>query len=212
MILGFRLRSCALLQTSFFGQKRAFKGNLHFSENCPSSAADGLKLSDTTFSLEVKLRAVLFLSFYLFSALTFATEAGRPYGTNCNLSTPPTNAGEEFNHGITLRIFPRARDINSKYTGCQTMWAPDGKEWSVVAIAAIEAGDPVRLWSPVNSGSAKFNCVYKKGKVVKGDEEHCAHPQFLIAKSLAPGCVAQIRKSVASDGLSAPTPSGCNYE
>ena len=122
------------------------------------------------------------------------------------------NAGEEFNHGITLRVYPRARDINSTYTGCQTMWMPDGKQWSVVSIAAIQSGDPVRIWSAVNSDSAKFNCIYKKGKVVKGDEQQCAAPQFLIVKSLAPGCVARIQKSVAASGLAAPTPSGCDYE
>ena len=122
------------------------------------------------------------------------------------------NAGEEFNHGITLRIYPRARDINRNYTGCQTMWVPDGRQWRVVSIAAIESGDPVRIWSPVNSDSTKFSCIYKRGKVVKGDEEHCAAPQFLIIKSLAPGCVERIQKSVTNRGLSAATPSGCDYE
>jgi hypothetical protein len=142
----------------------------------------------------------------------FAAESDRPRGKNCALSAPPANAGEETNHGMTLRVFPRARDIDNQYTGCQTMWMPNGNKWIPIAMVAIENGDAVRLWASDNSNPALFRCKYKKGRVVEGDEQNCAAPQFLIKKSLAPGCVEKIRQAVAQFGLGAPRPQGCEYE
>src|SRR5690348_16727534 len=71
----------------------------------------------------------------------------RPGGTNCNLSAPPAASGEDSNHGIIVRIFPRAKDIGPTYTGCQIMWvqAPDG--WAKIAITEIDHGDAVSIWS-----------------------------------------------------------------
>ena len=159
------------------------------------------------------MRATLvLLTIALQWAVCNASDVARPTGTNCDLSAPPPTAGEEFNHGIALRIFPRARDIGSRYTGCQIMWAPDGNRWISISVVAIERGDPVRIWSPQISNPARFACRYKNGQVVSGDAADCAVPDSLIAKSLAPGCVAKIRKAVAEGGISAPRPPGCEYE
>lgn len=159
----------------------------------------------------MRIAALLFVLLVL-SAPVLADESVRPVGQNCNLSGPPDGAGEEFNHGITLRIYPRARNIDSKYSGCQSMWAPDKDRWTLVSLVAIQSGDPIRLWSPHASDPARMGCIYEKGKVVKGDADKCAGPQFLIERSLAPGCVEMIRKAVTKDGLGAPSPSGCDYE
>ncbi len=152
------------------------------------------------------MRALLISLLVLHGALAHAAESGRPMGENCNLAAPPANAGEEFNHGITLKIYPRARDIHSSYTGCQTTWMPQGNKWLVLTIVAIERGDAVRIWTPDKSDPARFSCIYKAGKIVKGDAQNCVAPQFLIAKSLAPGCVARIAKA------SGQFPPDCKYE
>ena len=158
------------------------------------------------------MRTPLLFLLLIYCAVGFAAESGRPNGKNCNLSAPPDSAGEETNHGITLRIFPRARDIDNQYTGCQTMWLPDGNKWIPLTMVAIDKGDAVRLWAPDKSNPILFSCTYKRGKVVKGDAQNCAAPQFLIAKSLAPGCVEKIRKAISEAGLGAPRPPGCEYE
>ena len=47
----------------------------------------------------------------------------RPTGTNCELSAPPSISGEDYSHGITVRIYPRAKDGRLKLTvGCQVVW------------------------------------------------------------------------------------------
>ena len=130
----------------------------------------------------------------------------RPTGQNCNLSDPPRDAGEEFNHGITLKIYPRARDIDKNYTGCQTVWMPDGRRWPTVGIVAIERGDPVRLWTEHENDPGRQACRYREGRVVQGDPEKCPVPEFLITKSLAPGCVARIAKAGGQ------FPPECEYE
>lgn len=72
----------------------------------------------------------------------------RPIGNNCNLTAPPQSAGEEMNHGIVLRVFPRAKDIGPSYSGCQALFVPHGGGWKVVSLTEVAQGDPVRVWSP----------------------------------------------------------------
>jgi hypothetical protein len=55
-------------------------------------------------------------------------------------------------------------------------------------------------------------CQYKNGRVISGVAETCAAPEFLVAKSLAPGCVKRLQEAVAAGGLGAPKPNGCEYE
>ena len=146
------------------------------------------------------------------SSGALAGEMERPQGRNCELSAPPEAAGEEFNHGIILRIFPRARDIDATYSGCQTMWAPNGTNWVPISVTEVVGGDPVRIWSPDARNPALTACRYKKGEVISGVAATCVAPDFLLAKSLAPGCVKKIQAAVAAGGITAPWPAGCAYE
>ena len=152
-------------------------------------------------------------SFVLFFVLTAAGAAGndRPTGTNCDLEAPPASAGEEINHGLVLRIYPRAKDIDANYTGCQVLFHPDGGKWVVVTLTEVIAGDPVRIWS--TEADEMTACRFKSGRVVAGDPHKCPMPRFLLLRSLAPGCVAQIRKAVETQGLGAPRSPECRqYE
>lgn len=159
------------------------------------------------------MRLIFLTHFCLFICLSVhAGEVARPQGNNCALTAPPETAGEEFNHGLVIRIHPRARDIDSSYTGCQVIWAPNGRQWVMVSVVAIEKGDPVRIWWPDSSQPELMACRYKNGRVVAGNPESCAAPQFLIAKSVAPGCTDKLRATIAAGGVGAPPPQGCNHE
>jgi hypothetical protein len=145
------------------------------------------------------------------SGLALADDANpRPKGKNCDLTSPPPSAGEEMNQGVTVRIFPRAKDVTAKYSGCQVLFAPDGKKWVVVSLTEIVSGDPFRVWVPEDDPA--MNCRYKLGKVVRGYPGKCPATEFLILKSVAPGCVEAIRDNAAKQGPGAPWPKQCEYQ
>jgi len=152
------------------------------------------------------------LAVCLFAAANAYAANEPPVGSNCSLPAPPKAAGESIGHDITLRVFPRARDIGKDYVGCQTMWMPGGKDWRVVTVVAIDHGDPIRLWHKDAPNDPSLSCRYKDGKLILGAPKDCAEPQFLIIKSVAPGCVDKIKAATASGGPGVPNPKGCEWE
>jgi hypothetical protein len=159
------------------------------------------------------MRAPVMLMLFLSCVAALAQGTGRPSGKNCGLAVPPANAGEEHNHGMIFRIYPRARDIGPTYTGCQMVWMPqDNNKWLVLTITEIKLGDAVRIWSPEASDPVRFSCTYRKGQVIKGDAANCAIPESLIVKSVAPGCMEKIFQAVARGGIAAASPAGCEYD
>jgi hypothetical protein len=147
------------------------------------------------------------------AALATASHAGqaRPDGTNCHLLSPPEAAGEVFNHGVTLRVYPRAVDIGSEYSGCQVTWMPVDGKWIVLWATEVKEGDPVRIWAP-DAGLDVAACRYRKGSLVSGVAAQCAAPHTLLVKSVAHGCVEKIRAAVTAGGLGASEPTGCKHE
>jgi len=154
------------------------------------------------------LLAVLFLH----SVAVCAHESKRPVGKNCELAEPPAGAGEETNHGVVLRIFPRAKDIDAKYTGCQVLFAPEKEKWVAVSLTEVVNGDPVRVWSDHEQSAQERACRYKSGKLVAGIAETCPSPEFILIKSLAPGCVRLIQDAAAKQGIGAVWPPQCVYQ
>ena len=132
-------------------------------------------------------------------------------GRNCDLISPPLNAGEVMNHGVIYRVFPRAKDIGKRYSGCQVMFQPDGDKWLVVSVTEVEKGDPTWVWSPSLDNAPASACRYRKGKAVFGDANDCPMPEFLIQKSLASGCSQLMQEAISKKGLGAPTPRGCEF-
>jgi hypothetical protein len=125
------------------------------------------------------------------------------------MAAPPDAAGEESDHGSTLRIFPRARDIGGKYSGCQLRWTQGKDRWNLVGVVAIATGEPVQLWSPDVS---VVTCRYDKGQLVAGEAKSCPASQGLILKSRAPGCLEKIRRTISQGGNAAPRIPGCDPE
>ena len=148
----------------------------------------------------------------LFALNSGASAAPRPEGRNCRLSAPPSSAGEDLNHGVILRIYPRARDIDAAYTGCQLLWVPIKKKWALISATEVVAGDAVGIWTPSADSPELTSCRYKNGRVVTGVAETCAAPQFLLKQSLAPGCVRKLQAAIAAGGVGAAWPAGCEYE
>ena len=159
------------------------------------------------------MRYLILAPLFLIFSSAFPAESSRPTGENCGLVGPPASAGEEMNHGVTLRIYPRTKEISKQYSGCQIMWMPSGEKWIVVSMVAIDAGDPVRVWSPAIPSPVDTECRFNKGQVVKGDSNHCPQANHLILKSFAPGCVEKVRKAVASGDFETKKPDACDlYE
>ena len=149
---------------------------------------------------------------FAFSPLAHAAGTARPAGQNCALVTPPAGAGEEMNHGVLLRIYPRAKDIGADYSGCQVMFAPHAEGWQIVALTEVVGGDPIRIWSEHERDQTVLACRYKGGKVVAGNAEKCPAVEFLLVKSLAPGCGKLLQEAAAKGGLGAQYPAHCVYE
>lgn len=146
------------------------------------------------------------------SPLAHSADAVRPEGKNCALPSPPSEAGEEMNRGSLLRVYPRAKDIDGIYTGCQVLFAPRDGKWQVISLTEIVNGDPVRLWSEYEQDPAVLACRYKGGKVTVGDPDKCPMAEFLLVKSMAPGCVKLMQDTVAKGGVGAQTPRQCEYQ
>ena len=142
-----------------------------------------------------------------------ATNAGaahneRPTGQNCNLTAPPASAGESWNHGHVQRIFPRAKDIDASYSGCQVMFdGPVKGKWIVTFLIEVIDGDPVRIWSE-DIDEDRAACRYKNGKVAAGDAKRCSGIIKLL-KSVPPGCTEEVREWDSDKG---PKPACYSFE
>jgi len=116
-----------------------------------------------------------------------------------------------MNHGITLRIYPRAKEISTRYSGCQVVFVPEGKKWIVVSLTKVVNGDPVQIWSANEPNAEVLACRFKQGKVVQGNPDTCPAPEFILIQSMAPGCVRIMQDAVATHGLGAARPPECEY-
>ncbi len=150
------------------------------------------------------MRILLGLLIVLFSPIAVASASDRPVGLNCNLVGPPANAGEDENHRITYKIYPRIADMPKNYSGCQTLWGPRGDKWFPVSVVAIEHGYGVRVW--VAGDPVRNACRYKHGKLVLGSERDCPSPEFLVMASVPAGCMQHVVDSHGS------FPLGCEFD
>jgi hypothetical protein len=92
------------------------------------------------------------------------------------------------------------------------MLAPNEGKWVIVSLTEVVKGDPIRIWSEHERDSTVLACLFKNGNVVRGDPGTCPAPEFLLVKSLAPGCVRVVQDTVAKSGLGTPWPLECKYE
>lgn len=144
-----------------------------------------------------------FLIFLICFCATHPASAGdaevaeivRPEGKNCELSTPPKNAGEETGHGVLLHVFPRIADINQTYTGCQAVFLTTAKRPTQLGwLVELHDGDPVRLWSAEPDMRQWLTCRYKRGKLVDGKSGVCPVQAPVLLPSMPAGCTDESPK------------------
>lgn len=113
----------------------------------------------------------------------------KPEGRNCDLVTPPMDAGEEGGHGYLFQVSPRAKDIDNQYSGCQAVFWTTAKEPARLAwLVEVIKGDPVRRWSLDPAMREISKCVYSGGVLMEGAPDLCPVPPELLMPSQAPGC------------------------
>lgn len=161
------------------------------------------------------MRAVVMVSaLMLWMVAGYAADGDRPTGMNCNLPLPPKNAGELPMHGLTFKVYPRAPDIGSNYTGCQAVWIseadiaePKAQKWLLIALLVLERGSAVRVWNSEQWPDPDLAaCRYRKGELIEGDRNKCREAQDLIAKSYPAGCIKEMASAQSSP------PARCKYE
>lgn len=126
--------------------------------------------------------------------LLFACQLGlagesRPAGTNCNLTQPPSDSGEEGGHDFVLLIFPRTGSIGPQYTGCQSVFLKDAKQGVRLAwVVEVSHGDPIRMWSADEEMKEVLLCRYKNRKLRSGNSSVCPDPGALLLPTQPSGC------------------------
>ena len=134
----------------------------------------------------------------------------RPSGDNCDLKTPPPTSGEEAHMGTKLLVYPRAKDISTTYTGCQSLWwTGENQEVKLALLVYIEAGFPARTWANSTKEERGEDCRYKNGKTISAKPEQCNESEYVILKSLPSGCFKRIQDAMAKKS---PHPSECEYD
>jgi hypothetical protein len=137
--------------------------------------------------LRVRLIVLLMSCLVGFSGCSF-TQNVNVSMPNCGLKEPPADSGEDSDHGILMKIFPRRGAIGSTYSGCQTVWAGDGKTWFVVAVGIFEGGKVTRMRMPSRPEDPVEQCLIQSGRLVKGNEGTCSSLDMFPYNSMAPGC------------------------
>ena len=159
-------------------------------------------------SINMRFFTLLLATLLVTPVTAFAKEA-RPTGLNCSLSAPPASSGEDAYKRTKLLIYPRAKDIGSNYTGCQSVWAPLSPSWSLLTLVYLENGQIVRLWSAKKEDDPAERCRYENRLLVKGDSNTCPSLDLIPIKSLPPGCFRKIHASVEA---MTDSPKECRYE
>jgi hypothetical protein len=113
----------------------------------------------------------------------------------CNISQPPSDAGELDIHGTMAKVYPRTRNMPLNYTGCQTMWAQE-ENWFKANVVYFRDGKPTLFWHGYR-GNLRSLCRHD-GALLSGtgdcspvDKEQSS-PRGM--PSFPPGCIAQFYK------------------
>jgi len=118
----------------------------------------------------MKNRFTLMLLIFSLFGLTLSACASE----NCALAAPPRAAGLNTTHGYFLFIFPR--QINARYTGCQTMWDETG---APLIILKFEQGTLVSLQQFSSPPSkAAMTCRYDTKSNISLDKDCPARKDF----------------------------------
>ena len=120
---------------------------------------------------------------------------------NCDLASPPTEAGDAMGEESKwdLKVFPRYGEFPIQYTGCQISWVNMNDQWQVFAVAYFERGKPVVFFGPATMAGRKGDlvCRYHGRKLISGPADDCPETSGLVVKSMPAGCGLRIRSGKA---------------
>jgi len=156
----------------------------------------GVCLKSDINNMNIIIRVV----FLAFSLVVTTIVVANPAGLNCNLEQPPENSGEDSHmYAGLFKIYPRAKNIQKNYSGCQLTWQAkaDGKKlphiWNLVSKIEYKNGKVKSVvWSSTAQDRKIKNCVYQEGNIISGD--NCYPAKSLPLKSMAPGCFKKLLK------------------
>jgi hypothetical protein len=125
-----------------------------------------------------------FIALLLISDANAHPEAAR---ANCMLQQPPNDAGENYTHGLVLKVFPRAAQISHAYSGCQLAWQHGEDGWSLAFKLYFEQGEVVAIWSP------EMECKYLNRSLNKESPDECPSEPPLAMLSVTRGCLNEAK-------------------
>jgi len=161
------------------------------------------------------IRSLLVIFGVLVLAHHAVAEEPRPLGKNCDLDSPPPASGEDAHmYGGAFKIYPRAKNIDGNYNGCQVVWRSSGENidnWSLYVVFELKGEELVQAWMPIESEYSHSKCKYENGQLISGNTNHCFKPERVPVKSMASGCLSGLL--AASYDRKAQLPKGClSYE
>jgi|SRR5690242_7633322 hypothetical protein len=129
-----------------------------------------------------------------------------PSAPACSLKMPPAAAGEEVgSSGAPMKIFPRAKDIPTSYTGCQKVWLLLRGNWISFSTRYFEEGTVKVFLGPLLNEQDQWRCVFQNGLLIPSSAKR-ACPSFEEANSRmqsAPsGCLAELNSAKRSERCS----------
>lgn len=111
--------------------------------------------------------------------------------SNCNLLSPPENAGETQAHGVILYIYPRSHDINESYSGCQSQWFYDEDHYRKLSVVHYKKGMAVAYDNINLNGKIGYHCSYKNSALSLVSDKRCPQHHLLRKKTYQAGCYSQ---------------------
>ena len=111
--------------------------------------------------------------------------------SNCNLLTPPDDAGETQAHGVILYIYPRSHTIDSHYSGCQNQWFLDENHFRKLSVVHYKSG-VITAYDNINlNGNVGYHCQYENGSLSGKNDSRCPNFLQLKKKTYQSGCYSQ---------------------
>jgi len=110
---------------------------------------------------------------------------------NCDLKTPPTDAGETQAHGVILYIYPRTHEIDRTYHGCQNMWFLDDEHFRKLSRVYYVDGQAIRYENIKIFGGIGYQCHYEKELSAEDNDKRCPDYEQLSKPSYQAGCYSK---------------------
>ncbi|HEV8689126.1 MAG TPA: hypothetical protein VGQ91_02425, partial [Ideonella sp.] len=95
--------------------------------------------------------------------LSASGQAAASAGQFCGLREVPPEATTVVTHGVSLRIFPDARAVEARFSGCQSVWLANG---FLLAQATYRNGEVVKYVGNNPDGSRTVSCLYEARRLV----------------------------------------------